>query len=377
MKYISQIKNIKGKIVLLRADLNSNFVKGKIIRGERIKCASETIKFLKKKGARVVVIAHQGRPEKDDCVSLRVHARLLSKYTKVRFVKGLFDKKIELEIKNLKNGEAILLENLRKFKEEYSSSGGKFVKNLSFWCDIYVNDAFSNSHRGHASMVGFAKKMKSYAGLLLEKELNALKKIHLGKTLYILGGAKPEDCLILLGRNKVLGGGLFGQMCLVAREFKFGAQEKYLKKTIKDFDKIKKKLKPKLRDIILPVDFGVKINRKRKNLELADFPSRNEIFDIGPKTRKIFLSEIKKAKSIYMKGPVGDFSNRGFEKGTFEILRAISKSRAFSLIGGGHLSDALRASKISEKKFGHVSLSGGALLKFIVGEKLPGIEVLK
>lgn len=378
MKFISRQKNLKGKIILLRADINSNFVNGKILMSERIKQAASTIQWLKKKKARVVVIAHQGRSGEKDCTSLERHAKLLSVFTKVGFIDDLFGKRAERAIKSLREGQTILLQNVRKYKEEYNLKKNKFVKNLSDWCQIYVNDAFSNSHRNHSSMVSFAKLMPSYAGPLLEKELHALKKIKVKHALYILGGAKPGDDLRLLGRgNKVLACGLFGQMCLVSRGVKLGAQEKYLKKVINNYPNILKKLKRKQKKVIAPIDFGVKVGGHREDLNLEEFPSKYEIFDIGPKTRARFNEEIKKARVIYMKGPCGDFSSHGFSRGTFEILRAIAKSKAFSLIGGGHLSDAIRASKIIEKKFGHVSLSGGALLRYVAGEKLPGIEALK
>ncbi|MFH1327196.1 MAG: phosphoglycerate kinase [archaeon] len=376
MRFLSKV-NFENKTVLLRADLNSNVVNKKIINGERIKQTAETIKFLKKKKAKIVIIAHQGRPKNSDCLSLKSHARFLSKFTKVKFVNDLFGKRAETAIKKLKLGEAILLENLRFYKEEYNLNKNKLVSNLSSWGDIYVNDAFSVCHRNQTSVVSFPRYMESYAGLLLEKELKALKKIKVKNALYVLGGAKPEDNLKLLGKNKVLACGLFAQTCLVAKGFKFGAQEKYLRKTIKDFNKTTKKIKSSLKNVILPVDFGVKIKGKRKDLELIDFPSRYEIFDVGPKTRKIFIDEIKKSKFIYMKGPVGDFSNKGFEKGTFEILKAVAKSKAFSLIGGGHLNDAVHILKINKKKFGHISLSGGALSRYIAGEKLVGLEALR
>jgi len=376
MKTLSSF-NVKNKVVLLRADLNSNVVNGKVLGGERIKEASETIKLLKKKKAKVVVIAHQGRPGKEDCLSLKSHAKLLSKHTPVGFVEDLFGEKAKKTISSLKPGQAILLENLRFYKEEEEDKKNKLVENLSKWCDIYVNDAFSVCHRKNASIVTLPKYMKACAGPLVEKELNALEKLHLNKSLYILGGAKPEDNLRLLGKNKVIACGLFAQMCLISKGKNLGVQNKYLEKTVQDYKGTLKKLSSKLKNVILPIDFGVKVNGKRKDLDLNDFPSKYKIFDVGPKTRKIFIKEIKKAKAIYMKGPVGDFSSRGFEKGTFEVLKAISNSKAFSLIGGGHLSDAIVKSKINKNKFNHLSLSGGALLDFVAGDKLPGIEILK
>lgn len=376
MKFISKRSNLNGKNVLLRVDLNSNIVDGKVILGERIKQAAESIKFLKRKGARVVVIAHQGRPNGEDFTSLRSHAKFLNKFTKIKFVNEVFGMLVRQEIRSLKNGGAILLENVRMSKEEFMKTPNSMSRFFLDECEVYVNDAFSNSHRNHTSMVGFKGKLPSYAGILLERELKALKKINLKKTLLILGGAKPKEDSDLLGRGEVLACGLFGQTCLFSLGFKFGFQEKYLRKTIRDFQKIQKKIKGKLGRVVTPVDFGVKVKGKRKDLNLTDFPSKYEIFDVGPNTLKIFVEKIRGAKSIYMKGPVGDFSSKGFEKGTFEVLRAIASSRAFSLIGGGHLSNAITKSKISVKKFGHVSLSGGALLEYILGKKLPGLVAL-
>jgi len=187
-----------------------------------------------------------------------------------------------------------------------------------------------------------------------------------------LGGAKPEDNIKLLKGNKVLACGLFGQTCLISRGKYLGFQNEYLKKE-KAFIEINK---DRLVNVETPIDFAIKIKNKRKELALDEFPNNNEIFDIGKKTQEKYIREIKKAKAIYMKGPAGDCSERQFAKGTFAILRAISKSSAFSVIGGGHLSDAIRDSKISKKKFNHISLSGGALLSYIAGEKLPGLEAL-
>jgi len=379
MKTLSDF-NVKAKTILLREDINCNVVKGKVIESERIKEAAETIKYLKKKKAKIVIIAHQGRPGQSDFVSLRQNAKFLNKYTKVKFIADVVGKRAVNEIKKLKPSEALLLENLRfepdEFKPEKAKEN-KIIKNLLPLIDIYVNDAFSNCHRNHASMILFSKYVNSCAGPLLERELKALNKIRLGKALFILAGAKPEDNIKLLGKNKVLACGLFGQMCLISRGKNLGAQEKYLKKVIKDYNKVLRELKRKLKNVITPIDFAVKVNGKRKEIALENFPSRYEIFDIGVKSQKLFVNEIKKANSIYMKGPAGDFSSKGFEKGTFTILRAIAKHKGFSLIGGGHLTDAIKSSKIPIKNFGYVSLSGGALLNYLAGGRLPGVEALR
>jgi len=166
-------------------------------------------------------------------------------------------------------------------------------------------------------------------------------------------------------------------MCLIAGGRDLGEQNDYLKKEKILDNKILKKLKKKLRNVETPVDFAVNIKNKRVEVPLHKFPNHFEIFDIGEKTIVKYVTEISKAKSIYMKGPAGFCADKKFCKGTEVILRAIAKNRGFSLIGGGHLSDAIKRSKISKRRFSHISLSGGALLRYIAGEKLPGLEVLK
>src|SRR3989338_108998 len=366
--------NFKGKTVLLRADLNSDVKNGKVLMSERIKESAKTINYLKNKKARIVVIAHQGRPGKGDFMSLKQHAKLLNKYTKIKFIDDIIGKKDEKEIKNLKIGQAILLENIRFEKDEFHPKKRKQNKLMKLieLTEIYVNDAFSVCHRNESSIVLFPRYMKSCAGLLLEKEVDALKKIKIENCLYILGGAKPEDNIKLLRGNKVLACGLFGQVCLINKDKKLGEQEKYLKKQ-KVFIKIPTN---KLKNVETPVDFAVKVNNKRVEKDLSEFPLRYEIFDIGNKTIEKYVKEIKKARIIYMKGPAGDCNINGFEKATFSILRAIANSKAYSVIGGGHLSDAIEKSRISKSKFNHISLSGGALLSYIAGEKLPGLEAL-
>ncbi|MBR9706405.1 phosphoglycerate kinase [Candidatus Pacearchaeota archaeon] len=362
-----------GKTVLLRSDLNSDVVNGRVLLSMRIKESVKTIKELKKKGAKVIILAHQGRKGKDDYVSLEQHVKYLCKYTKVKFVKDIIGDRAREEIGKMKNGEAILLENVRFLEEEFKPGKNDLVKFFMGIVDIYVNDAFSVCHRRQTSIVSFPKYFPSCMGRILEREVNALKKIQVKNCLYILGGAKPEENIILLGKNKVLACGLFGQLCLISKGKNLGAQNDYLKSELY----LAKKLRKRLKNVTLPKDFAVLKDAKRYELDLSEFPSKYEIFDIGEKTIALFENEIKKAKAIYMKGPAGFCAEKKFCKGTFAILRAIAKSSAFSLIGGGHLSDAMEASKISRQGFSHISLSGGALLRFIAGERLPGLDALR
>ena len=372
MKTLSDFK-FKNKTVILRTDLNSDVVSKKILESERIKQATKTISELMKKKAKVIILAHQGNPGKSDFISLRQHAKQLNKYTKIKFIPDILGKKAEKAIKNLKSGQAILLENIRFEPDEFKPGNNKIIKFFLPLIDIYINDAFSVCHRNQTSIVSFPKYLPHRAGRLLEKEVKALKKINIKKSLCILGGAKPEDNIKLLKGQKVLACGLFGQLCVMARGKNFGAQNKFLKKDLH----LTKKLKNKLKNIQTPIDFAVKINNKRKELSLGEFPSKYEIFDIGGKTQELFKKEISKAKTIFMKGPAGFCADKNFCKGTEAILKAIIKSKAYSVIGGGHLNDAINKTKINKKRFNHISLSGGALLSYIVGEKLPGLEALK
>lgn len=369
--------DFKNKTVLLRADINSDISKGKVITNERIRESCETIKFLKAKGARIIVIAHQGRKGKNDFTSLKQHAKLMSKITPIKFIDDIIGTKAKKSIENLRPSQAILLENIRELKEEMSPGKNKFVNFFLNKIDIYVNDAFSVCHRKQTSIVTFPKYLPSCAGLILEREVNALKKINMNHALFILGGAKPGDNIKLLGKNKTIATGFFGQLCLISKGIKFGKYENFLKELLGDEFKTKNKLKNKLSKVILPIDYAIKINNKRKSVKLSEFPNDKIIYDIGDRTIGLFKREISKASSIYIKGPSGDCREKDFCKGTISILKAAANSNAFTLIGGGHLNDAIDKSKIPRKKFGHISLSGGALLTYLTGQKLPGLIALE
>lgn len=401
-KDFPDIEERKEKTVLLRSDLNSDVKSGKVLKSERIKESVETIKELKNLGFKVVVIAHQGKPGKEDFTSLKQHSEQMKKYIQVKYVQDVIGKKAKNQIKKLKPKEVLILDNIRKIKDEFKpdKKTNSLVKNLLPLADIYVNDAFSVCHREQTSITRFPRekklKKRNYAGRLLEREVSALKKLEklkgnkLEDCLYILSGSKPEDNIKLLGKNSVLAGGLFGQACVISQGKNLGEQNKFLEKKITDFDEIVKKIKEKFssgaKEITeTPVDFGVKIpdnkknkkRGKRKDIPLNKFPSEYEIFDIGKKTQKRFLKKIKKAKAVYMKGPVGYTEDKEFSEGTVKILKAISKNKGFSLIGGGHLSNTIERYNIPKSKFNHISLSGGALLNFVAGKKLPGLEVLR
>ena len=374
--------DLKGQYVLLRSDLNSDASVDKFVPSERIKAAVSTIKLLQKKGARVVVLAHQGTPGKSDFISLKEHAKELNKYCKISFVEDILGERAQNLMDQMDDGEALLLENVRFESDEFKprKRWNKFYsEGFISRFDLYVNDAFSVSHRDHTSISGIAKRIDSCAGPLVLKELSALEKIKMGDCLYILGGAKPATNIKLLGKGKILSGGFFANMAVISRGTKLGDMNGYTKghgTGRLEFNRILSKIRRKGGDVVSPVDFAVDVNGKRKEFVVEEFPQDFQIKDIGSRSIKNYISLIKKADNIYMKGPIGFYSEKGFDNGTMEVLKSVASSKAFSIVGGGHLSDAIAASKIPRSKFGYVSLSGGALLNYIAGEKLPGLKVL-
>lgn len=372
--------DFKDKRVLVRVDLNSEVIKGKVINSPRVKSAATTIKELQSKKAKVVVIAHQGRQGKDDFTDLQQHAKLLNKYTKIKFIDdaSILGNKSISAIKNLKSGEAILLDNIRNLKEETDYDAAKsnlFVDTLTPLFDYYVNDAFSVSHRVQASIVGFPKKLPSCIGRTMEYELENVDKIKskLNDCLFILGGAKPEDVSLLLTNKFILSTGVLANIALLLKGIDLGKEDTLLYGNEDLLDTIKKNL---IR-IQTPTDLAIEVKGKRKDLIIKKFPQNANVLDIGKKTIKEYAKQIKNAKYIFFKGSAGKVENKNFQAGTEGILKAIASSKAFSVVAGGHSTTALDEFKIKKDKIGYISLSGGALVHYIAGRKLPGLEALK
>jgi len=352
MKSIRNI-NVKSKRVLLRVDFNEPIKNGKVVDDFRIKKTLPTINFLKRKGAKVIIISHLTDGKIKSLTPV-------AKYLKVAFSSQVLGKETEKKIAEMQNGDVLLLENLRKEKGE-EKNDKNFAKRLAKLGDIYVNDAFSASHRNHASIVGIPKYLPSYAGLLFEEEFKNLQSTFKPKhpSLFILGGVKFSTKISVLEKfvkiaDKIFIGGA------LANNF-FWAEKIDIGKSV--FDKninIKKFLRnPK---IVVPIDAQ---------------KSGGRILDIGPLAVKEMSFLIKDAKFILWNGPLGNFEIKGFEKGTVAVAKAIAKSGARSVIGGGDTITAIDKAKIPLKKFSFVSTAGGAMLEFLAKGTLPGIEVLK
>ena len=354
LRTLKNLRNFRGKKVLFRVDFNVPMERGRILDDFRLKRAMPTIKFLKKGGAKIILLSHltKGRAK-----SLRPVAELL----KIPFGGEILSSRGIEKISQMKDGKLILFENIRHYPEEEKNSL-KFAKELAFLGDIFVNDAFSAAHRRHSTIVGIPKYLPSFAGLLMEEEFEnlstAFKPSH--PFLLVLGGIKFKTKLGVLARfvriaDKIFIGGALANNFFLAKGEKIGSS--IIDKSVD----IKKYVNN--RKIILPLDV-------RK--------SRGMILDCGPQTIKMLSEVIAGSKFILWNGPVGDFERKGFEKGTEELARLIAASSARTIIGGGDTIAAVRQAGGDRllKKFSFVSTGGGAMLEFLAKGTLPGIEAL-
>lgn len=372
--------NVKGKRVLLRLDLNSDIRNGKLIPSERLTAPLETIRELQQKGASVVILAHQGRPGSNDFTNLRQHANILrKKISNFQCIPDVIGIRAIKAIAQLKPKQVLLLDNVRFIDDELNYKEGqpnKLVTQLAPLVDAYVNDAFSASHRSHASIVAFPRLLPSAIGRVFERELKAIHKLHINNALLVLGGAKPEDNISLLAKrkNKVLASGLFGPFCIMALGKNLGKQNFVMKQSLKENSSIIKKHKHRIET---PTDLAVEQKGKRRDLLISEFPANTEVLDLGIQTIESYAKQIINAKAVFFKGLVGLCNKSEFTIGTEALLRALTLCNGFTVVSGGHTHTMIEKLKIPKNKFGYVSLSGGALIHYLAEGTLPGIEALK
>jgi phosphoglycerate kinase len=389
IRSVKSIKKIAGKKVLLRADFNVPLKDGKIKDDYKIMAEMPTIRFLIRYKCKVIIATHLGRPDgRDNVYSVKPIAKRLSELLgkNVKFVGDSIGLEAGTEISKMDKGDVILLENLRFYKEE-KKNNKKFAKELVYPADIYVNDAFGASHREHASVCAIKKYKPSYAGLLLEKEIINLKKILRPKKplVAVIGGAKIETKLPLLKKirgtaNQILVGGALANNFLYALKYEVG-RSLMDKKSMALTKKIISMYKMiGIKKFILPVDVVVgsrKDGAGKAAVKKVDKVSNNDIiFDIGPETIKLYSKYIKGAKTIAWNGPMGKFESERFRHGTLSIARVIasrSSGKAYGVVGGGETIEALRMTKMLDY-VDWVSTGGGAMLSFLGGEKMPGLE---
>lgn len=391
--------DFENKTVIIRVDFNSPLdSETKIITDDtRIRRHAKTIKELMDKGGKVVIIAHQGRPGSHDFSTLQQHSIVLGKILgkSVRYVSDIFGEAAKSEIKNLKRGNALVIENVRMFLGEMKKltadehAKSELVKNLAPLADVYVNDGFAVAHRAHASIVGFPTVLPNVVGRVLERELKVLDKVKKAEDkpcIYVMGGAKADDAAAIsdyvLGHGTadyVLTGGVIGQLFLFAQGVDIGdINVRFLekKKFVQYIPKIKELFKKYNGKILLPEDFGIDVNGKRKDITLGDLPTQYSMFDIGLKTVKKYTELLKTAKIIVLSGPMGVYERKEFILGTKRIFEVIANSDVFSVVGGGNTLEAVKKLGLSEK-ISYISTGGGALMEFLTGKILPGVKALE
>jgi len=381
---------VSGKSVFVRVDINTPIDPhtGVLLELHRIKEASFTVRHLN--GSRIVLGSHQGRVGREDYVSLRQHAKALSEVLgrPVKFVEDVFGEAARTAIKSLKDGDILLLENLRFAAEEnfeftpQEAVKTHLVKNLTPLFDLCVLDAFPTAHRGHPTIVGFPEVLPTCAGYLVAKELKSLNRVvATSKAPYtaVLGGSKVSDrleainALIANGRaDNVLLTGLIGLVFLravgVLKHPLSGDLEKYVPKAAALYHEHRNKFH-------LPEDVAVEKDGERVEVDVNEVAESDKIYDIGEKTVKKYSKIIKSSGTIFISGPPGAFERKGFEKGTDELLLATASSLGTSIVSGGHLSAALERLGVKDW-IDHVSTAGGALVMFLAGQRLPLIEAL-
>ena len=384
--------NVEGKRVFVRCDFNVPLDEnGKITDENRIQGALPTIKYLLDHGAKVVLASHLGRPKNgpEAKFSLKPVAERLNELLggKVTMANDVIGEDAQAKVAALKNGEAVLLENVRFHKEEEKNDPA-FAKELASMADIFVNDAFGTAHRAHASTEGISHFVKtSVAGFLIEKELEVMggalsdpKRPFVA----ILGGAKVSDKIGVINNliekvDKLVIGGAMAYTFIVAKGGKVGMSKLEADKV--DLAKeLLEKAKTKGVELYLPVDTVIaqefKADAESKVCETMAIPDGWEGLDIGPKTAELFAGVIKTAKTVIWNGPMGVFEFPKFAVGTKAVAQALADNpEAITIIGGGDSAAAIEQLGYADKVT-HISTGGGASLEFLEGKVLPGIACL-
>ena len=391
MRSIKTTKNLRNKKILLRLDLNVPLNKGKISDTTRIDKILPTLKFLNKQKSKIIILSHVGRPKgkvlkklslKPICENLQgqlgLNVKLITQNINEIENKYFFDNFDE---------EILMLENIRFYPEE-EINDNKFAKHLARLGDLYVNDAFSCSHRSHASIVEICKFLPSFSGLQMDLEINALNKItsEIAKPIScIIGGSKISTKINIIRNlipkldNIIIVGGMANNFIeYLGHKIGKSIKEKNCNLIIEEIIALSKKEKC---EIIYPEDVFVSrdLNGSSKKKELYEISTDEMILDIGPKTINKITNIIDISKTILWNGPAGYFENPNFANGSIEIAKKIiennNSNKIFSVVGGGDTVSLLNSIKAVDS-FNFVSTAGGAFLEYLEGKKLPGITAL-
>jgi len=380
--------NFYGKKTLVRCDFNVPLDNEKILDDFKLQKSLETIRHLKEKGAKIILISHLGRPEKGEknkcslkSIALKLEELLA---TQVKFIEKSLGEIPKREIEKIKEGEIVLLENLR-FEKGEKENDEKFARALADLGEVYINEAFAVCHRKHASVVLLPKFLPHFAGLQLEKEIKTLSQVlknPLRPLSIIIGGVKVESKIKVIKKflestDHLLFGGEIANVFLRVKKICLAKPwpEEDICKIIEEIDLTNLK-------IHLPVDILTSPDEKGdiyiRTTGAGNIRQEEHSYDIGHDTINLFSEIVKESKTVVWAGPLGYFENEKFSQGTKKIAEAIAqeKEKLFSIAGGGETIFAINKFNLGNK-FDHLSTGGGAMLEFLAGEKLPGIEALK
>lgn len=384
---------VSGAAIGVRIDINSPLTDDKRLADDaRLRAHVGTLDELTKRDGRVVVLAHQGRPGGEDFSTLDPHAEQLDALldSPVHFCDATFSVDARQAVSNLKPGETLILENTRFYSEEYMSFDPGDAANTYLVCklapvlDAFVNDAFAASHRSQPSIVGFPHRLPAYAGRVLETELAVLGNIAEtpAPRIYVLGGAKVDDAIDVASSvleqglaDAVLTAGVVGNAFLLADGVSLGAASAAVvnERSREAVRRAGELLEQYSHKIYLPRDVAIESNGKRQELDLAELPATAPAMDIGARTVAAYAEILEEAGTAILNGPAGVFEDELFEAGTCELYKAATRSD-MSIVGGGDTAAAIRALGLTG--FDHISTGGGAALRMLSGEPLPGVEVL-
>ncbi len=392
MKTVESIaKSLSGKKIILRLDLNVPLNKQKITDTNRIDKIIPTLDFLVNNKAKILILSHVGRPKGKVVKELSMEPvceYLKNKLNqKIRLIKANLNNLKEKDLFDNKNESILMLENLRFYNEE-EENNEEFAKILASFGDLYVNDAFSCSHRKHASVFSITKYLPSYAGIQLMSEITALNKITKDITrpiTCIIGGSKISTKINVIKNlisrfdNLIFVGGMANNI-LKSKKVQIGKSifEENCDHVVEEIFNLSEKKNCK---IIYPVDVSVskKIDGKGNIKKISGVQKDDLILDIGPETLKIISKTIEGSKTVLWNGPAGYFENENFKKGSLEIAKKIveknKKNEIYSVAGGGDTVAALNSFNLTQH-FNFVSTAGGAFLEFLEGKDLPGIKAL-
>ncbi|GAA0530771.1 phosphoglycerate kinase [Halorubrum ejinorense] len=386
--------------VLVRLDLNSPIEEGEPQDNRRFERHAETIRELAAAGHRVVCLAHQGRPGRDDFTSLAGHAAILADHVgrDVAFVADTYGDEALDAIDALGAGEVLLLENTRMCDDELPEESPEekaeteFVRTLASHVDAYVNDAYSAAHRLHASLVGFPLVLPAYAGRVMETEYEANTAIATrefdGPVTMVVGGTKATDVIGVMDAlddrvDRFLLGGVAGELFLRAAGrpvgHDVGGTELFDEQWEANRELIESVLDERgdaihlASDLAYPDDDG-----DRAEIAVSEIDEKTEGYlDVGSETVADYEPPLRESDAVFVKGALGVFEDERFADGTVGVLEAIADTDCFSVVGGGDTSRAIEMYGLSEDDFSHVSIAGGAYIRALTGEPLPAVEVLE